>query len=245
MTRILIVEDEAAVASFVEKGLRAHGYATAIASDGPTAMAIARDEHFDLLILDLGLPGIPGLDVLRALRRRGERIPVIILTGRDNLIVDGLDAGADDYIKKPFDLDELLARIRARVRADGSSGRTARAVLTVGDLTLDLLNRRVEAGGRAVELTAREYAIAEALFRHPGQVMSRAQLLSHAWGYDFYPSSNIVDVYIAVLRKKLGERAIETVRGMGYRLRPDRVVPSDVATSVPINHRDVTNECLT
>jgi two-component system copper resistance phosphate regulon response regulator CusR len=224
VTRILIVEDEPAVASFVEKGLRAHGYTTTIVRDGRDAAAIGRDDSFELVILDLGLPGMSGLDVLRTLRGRGQRIPVIILTGRDNLIVDGLDAGADDYIKKPFDLDELLARIRARVRAASGHG-GGRTILTVGDLTLDLLNRNVDVAGRRVELTTREYAIAEVLFRHPGQVLSRAQLLSHAWGYDFYPGSNIVDVYIATLRRKLGERRIETVRGMGYRLNAGPIAP--------------------
>ncbi len=220
MTRILIAEDEPAIASFIEKGLRAHGYATAIAGDGATAAAIARDDDFDLLILDLGLPDLPGLDVLRTIRGRGQRIPVIILTARDDLIVEGFDTGADDYVVKPFDVDELLARIRARVRTETTTPSSSRTVLNVGQLSLDLLARRVTVAGREEELTAREFALAEALFRHPGQVLSRTQLLKHGWGYDFYPESNIVDVYVAQLRKKLGDQAIETVRGMGYRLRP-------------------------
>ena len=220
MTRILIAEDEPAIASFIEKGLRAHGYATAIAGDGATAAAIARDDDFDLLILDLGLPDVSGLDVLRTVRGRGQRIPVIILTARDDLIVEGFDTGADDYVVKPFDVDELLARIRARVRTESTTPSSSRTVLSVGQLSLDLLSRRVTVEGRDVELTAREFALAEALFRHPGQVLSRTQLLKHGWGYDFYPGSNIVDVYVGQLRKKLGEQAIETVRGMGYRLRP-------------------------
>ena len=218
MTRVLIVEDETAIASFIEKGLRARGYATIVASDGPTAIAIGRDDTFDLVILDLGLPGMPGLEVLRTMRGRGQRIPVIILTARDDLVVEGLDAGADDYVVKPFDVDELLARIRARVRSEATSHGTP-TTLNVGDLSLDLLTRHVKVGEADVELTAREYALAEALFRHPGRVLSRPQLLVHGWGYDYDPGSNIVDVYIGLLRKKLGDETIETVRGMGYRLR--------------------------
>jgi DNA-binding response OmpR family regulator len=220
MTRILIAEDEPAIASFIEKGLRAQGYATAVVADGETAAAIARDEDFDLLILDLGLPQLPGLEVLRTMRGRGQRMAVIILTARDDLIVEGFDSGADDYVVKPFDVDELLARVRARVRADATTATSSPTTLRAGELALDLLTRRATVSGRAVELTAREFALAEALFRHPGQVLSRAQLLAHGWGYDFYPGSNIVDVYVAQLRKKLGDGSIETVRGMGYRLRP-------------------------
>jgi DNA-binding response OmpR family regulator len=219
VTRILIAEDEPAIASFIEKGLRAHGYSTAIVGDGPSTVAIARDVDFDLLILDLGLPGMAGLEVLRRIRGRGQRLPVIILTARDDLVVDGFDTGADDYIVKPFDVDELLARIRARVRTDTAPSSGTRTTLKIGDLSLDLLTRRVTVRGREVELTAREFALAEALFRHPDHVLSRAQLLEHGWGYDFYPESNIVDVYIGQLRRKLGEQSIETVRGMGYRLR--------------------------
>jgi DNA-binding response OmpR family regulator len=227
MTRVLVVEDDPAITSFIDKGLRAHGYTTTVVGDGPTAMAIARDESFDLVILDLGLPGTPGMEVLRTIRGRGQRIPVIILTARDDLVVEGLDAGADDYVVKPFDIDELLARVRARVRVDSTSNSDS-TILKVGDLSLDLLTRHVKVGECSVELTAREYAVAVALFRHPGQVMSRAQLLVHGWGYDVYPDSNVVDVYIRLLRKKLGEQAIETVRGMGYRLRTDRIArPSD------------------
>jgi DNA-binding response OmpR family regulator len=219
VTRILIAEDEAAIAAFIEKGLRARGYATVVVNDGPAAVAAARDVDFDLLILDLGLPGMAGLDVLRALRGRGERLPVIILTARGDLIVEGLDSGADDYIVKPIDVDELLARIRARVRADSMKSGRSPTTLRIGDMSLDLLTRRVTVGGRDVDLTSRQFALAEALFRHPDHVLSRAQLLEHGWGYDFCPESNIVDVYIRQLRRKLGERSIETVRGMGYRLR--------------------------
>jgi DNA-binding response OmpR family regulator len=219
MTRILIAEDEQAIAAFIEKGLRAQGYATAVVGDGRTAAALARDSDFDLLILDLGLPGVAGLEVLREMRGRGERMPVLILTARDDLIVDGFDLGADDYVVKPFDVAELLARVRARVRTRTPPSASTATRLVAGELALDLLSRQVVVGSRAVELTAREFALAEALFRHPGQVLSRAQLLSHGWGYDFFPGSNVVDVHIAQLRKKLGDDTIETVRGMGYRLR--------------------------
>jgi DNA-binding response OmpR family regulator len=218
MTRVLIVEDEAAIASFVEKGLRTHGYSTTVAGDGPTAIAIGRDDTFDLMILDLGLPGMPGLEVLRTMRGRGQRIPVVILTARDDLVVEGLDAGADDYVVKPFDIDELLARIRARVRSEATS-HGAPTTLNVGNLSLDLLTRRAKVGEADVELTAREYALAEALFRNAGHVLSRPQLLVHGWGHGYDPASNIVDVYIGLLRKKLGDETIETVRGIGYRLR--------------------------
>ncbi len=222
MTRVLIVEDEPAIASFIEKGLRAHAYATAVANDGATAVAVARDEDFDLVILDLGLPGMPGLEVLCTIRGRGQRTPVIILTARDDLVVEGLDAGADDYVVKPFDIEELVARVRARVRVDTASHSEKTTTLKVGDLSLDLLTRHVNVGERSIELTAREYAVTVALFRHPGQVLSRAQLLVHGWGHEGDPDSNIVDVYIRLLRKKLGEQTIETVRGTGYRLRIDR-----------------------
>jgi len=219
MTRILIAEDEQAIAAFIEKGLRAQGYATAVVGDGRTAAALARDSDFDLLILDLGLPGLAGLEVLREVRGRGERLPVLILTARDDLIVEGFDLGADDYVVKPFDVAELLARVRTRVRTRTPPSASTSTRLVAGEIALDLLSRQVLVGSRAVELTAREFALAEALFRHPGQVLSRAQLLSHGWGYDFFPGSNVVDVHIAQLRKKLGDDTIETVRGMGYRLR--------------------------
>jgi DNA-binding response OmpR family regulator len=217
MARILIVEDETRIASFLEKGLRANGFTTTVVDDGLTAAAAARDSDFDLLILDLGLPGLHGLEVLRQLRGRGERLPVVILTARDELdtTVAGFAGGADDYVTKPFRFEELLARIRVRLRSEVTEETT---VLRVGDITLDLRTRRASLGNHTVELTAREFALAETFLRHPGQVLSREQLLSHVWGYDFDPESNIVDVYVRYLRRKLGEAVIETVRGMGYRL---------------------------
>jgi DNA-binding response OmpR family regulator len=217
VNRILIAEDEPGIASFLEKGLRASGFTTAVVEDGAGAAAMALDDYFDLLILDLGLPGMDGHQVLRSLRSNGQRLPVIILTARHGVsdTVQGLDEGADDYVTKPFRFEELLARVRARLR---DRGQGEQAALQAAGVVLDLRTRRATVGGRPVELSAREFVLAETLFRHPGQVLSREQLLSHVWGYDFDPGSNVVDVYVGYLRKKLGHDLIETVRGMGYRL---------------------------
>jgi DNA-binding response OmpR family regulator len=212
MNRILIAEDEERLVSFLEKGLSSNGFAVSVAPDGPTALALARDEDFDLLILDLGLPGLDGMSVLRTMRAQGQRMPVIILSARDD-VVPGLEHGADDYVTKPFGFDELLARIRVRLRDEGTAEQT---VLRHGDLSLDLRTRRAALGDRTIELSAREFTMLEVFLRHPEQVLSREQLLSHVWGYDFDPGSNVVDVYVGYLRKKLGKERIETVRGMGY-----------------------------
>jgi DNA-binding response OmpR family regulator len=220
MSRILIAEDEARIASFLEKGLRANGFTTEVASDGESALGLARTGRFDLLILDIGLPELDGFAVLRDLRAAGSPLPVVILTARDQVqdTVAGLEGGADDYITKPFRFEELLARVRVRLRGERSPEPT---VLQVGDLALDLRTRQALVGERAVDLSAREFALAEIFFRHPGQVLSREQLLSHVWGYDFDPGSNIVDVYVGYLRKKLGKGRIAAMRGMGYRLEKD------------------------
>ena len=217
--RILVVEDEARIASFLEKGLRANGFVPTCCEDGQTASAIARDEAFDLMILDLGLPGRGGLDVLRDIRQRGERMPVVILTARDGVddTVAGLEGGADDYVTKPFRFEELLAWVRARLRAQGTDAADT-MLLEVGPIRLDLRTRRATVGDRQVELSAREFALTEAFLRHPGQVLSREQLLDRVWGYDFDPGSNVVEVYVGYLRRKLGADMIQTVRGMGYRL---------------------------
>jgi DNA-binding response OmpR family regulator len=217
--RILIVEDEDGIASFLEKGLRAGGYVTTRCSDGVTAAAIARDDAFDLMILDLGLPGRSGLDVLREIRQRGERLPVVILTARDGVddTVAGFEGGADDYVPKPFRFEELLARVRARLRVAATDA-TDTMVLEAGGVRLDLRTRRAAVSDRQVELSAREFALTEVFLRHPGQVLSREQLLDRVWGYDFDPGSNVVEVYVGYLRRKLGPEVIETVRGMGYRL---------------------------
>jgi DNA-binding response OmpR family regulator len=217
VSRILIVEDEPRISSFLERGLRANGFATLTTDDGEEALQLVRRSEFDLLILDLGLPGTDGLDVLRRLRGEGARLPVIILTAREGVgaTVAGLEGGADDYITKPFRFDELLARVRVRLRGEHTAEPT---VLRAGDAALDLRLRRAIVGDRAIDLSAREFALAEVFFRHPGQVLSREQLLSQVWGYDFDPGSNIVDVYVGYLRKKLGKQMIGSVRGMGYRL---------------------------
>jgi len=217
MTRILIAEDEERITSFLERGLRANGFTTQVVQTGPDALATARDADFDLMILDLGLPGLDGQDVLRQLRQRGEKIPIVVLTARDTIeeTVAGFEGGADDYVTKPFRFDELLARVRARLRTEPTAEMT---VLRAGDVVLDLRTRRASVHGRTVELTAREFALTETLMRHAGQVLSREQLLSHVWGYDFAPESNVVDVYVRYLRRKLGPGVISTVRGMGYRL---------------------------
>jgi DNA-binding response OmpR family regulator len=217
VNRILIAEDEPRLASFLEKGLRSNGFVTSVADDGTKASMMARDEEFDLLVLDLGLPGMDGTEVLREMRASGQRMPVIILTARDDVsdMVGGLEGGADDYVTKPFRFEELLARVRARLRDERTVERT---VLRAGSIVLDLRTRRAATEGRTVDLTAREFTMLEVLIRHAGQVLSREQLLSHVWGYDYDPGSNVVDVYIGYLRRKLGSNSIETVRGMGYRL---------------------------
>ena len=228
MSRILIAEDEPRIASFLEKGLRANGFTTSVAEDGVQAVIRARSGDFDLLILDIGLPGKDGFSVLRELRSAGFPLPIIVLTARDGVAdtVAGLEGGADDYVTKPFRFEELLARVRVRLRGERATEDT---VLRVGRLALDLRTRRLEVDGRSLELTAREFTLAETFLRHPGQVLSREQLLSHVWGYDYDPGSNVVDVYVGYLRKKLGADRITTVRGMGYRLeeRDKRAAPRD------------------
>ena len=221
MSRILIAEDETRLAAFLEKGLRSSGFTTTTVSDGPSARAAARDEDFDLLILDLGLPGMDGLEVLRNLRAAGQGLPVLILSARDDVAdkVGGLELGADDYLTKPFRFEELLARVRVRLRDEGTAEST---VLRRGEVVLDLRTRRASVDGRTIELSAREFTMLEAFLRHAGQVLSREQLLSHVWGYDYDPGSNVVDVYVGYLRRKLGRERIQTVRGMGYLLSADR-----------------------
>ncbi len=219
MTRILIAEDEARIVSFLEKGLHANGYSTIAVGTGTDAIALARDDSFDLLILDLGLPGADGHEVLRQVRGRGERLPIIVLTARSGVddTVGVLDGGADDHVAKPFRFEELLARIRLRLRDDQSPG--GAAVLNAGDIELDLRSRCVTVDGRETELTSREFSLMETFMRNPNRVLSRMELLSSAWGYDFDPNSNVVDVYVRYLRNKVGGHAIETVRGAGYRLK--------------------------
>lgn len=220
MTRILIAEDEDRIISFLEKGLRANGYTTISVRTGLDAIALARDDSFDLMILDLGLPGADGHQVLSEVRGRGERLPIIVLTARSGIddTVGVLDGGADDHVAKPFRFEELLARVRLRLRDDAGANDASASVLVAGELSLDLRTRRVTAQGVDVDLTAREFALLETFMRNPNRVLSRMELLSSAWGYDFDPNSNVVDVYVRYLRNKVGAGAIETVRGAGYRL---------------------------
>ncbi|QYO68187.1 response regulator transcription factor [Leptolyngbya sp. 7M] len=221
MSHILIVEDEPRISAFVEKGLQANGFTTTVIQDGDGAIGLALDGDFDLIILDLGLPDKDGLMVLEEMRGQGIQTPVIILTARDDIHdkVSGFELGADDYITKPFRFEELLVRIRARLRSAPVAQSQADMQITFGEIVLDLRTRRVRVNNRPVDLSAREFTLAEIFLRHPGQVLSRQQLLDRVWGYDYDPGSNIVDVYVGYLRKKLGNDLIETVRGMGYRLR--------------------------
>ena len=218
MTRILIAEDESRIASFVEKGLRAAGFSVTITGDGRAALAQAETGQFALMVLDVGLPGLDGFDILETLRGQGNRIAVIVLTARDSAadILRGLEGGANDYMSKPFRFDELLARVRLRltdVRPD------AVGTLGVRGLELDFRTRRIGVDGTLVDLSAREFALAEEFFRHPDQVLSREQLLSRVWGLDYDPGSNVVEVYVRYLRAKIGADRIVTIRGMGYRLK--------------------------
>jgi DNA-binding response OmpR family regulator len=216
--KLLVVEDEDRIASFLTKGLRAEGFAVDRVATGRDAMTAARDPNLDLVILDLGLPDVDGSRVLSDLRREGVEVPVLILTARGDVDdrVEGLNMGADDYLAKPFAFDELVARVRARLRRRGESA----VVLRTGGVELDLRTRRARSGARSVELTAREFALLQTFMQHPGHVLSREQLLSRVWGLSFDPGSNLVDVYVGYLRKKLGDGSIETVRGVGYRFAP-------------------------
>ncbi|WP_043499884.1 response regulator transcription factor [Georgenia sp. SUBG003] len=218
MAQILIVEDEAGISSFVTKGLRAAGHRPTAVTTGREALAHAHTDGYDLVILDIGLPDMDGFEVLRRIRGQGVTVPVIILTARSSVddTVAGLEGGADDYMAKPFRFEELLARVRLRLRSEPATVETT--VLAHGDLSLDLRSRRVTVEGAEVDLSAREFALLETFMTHPGQVLSREQLLSRVWGYDFDPGSNVVDVYVRYLRRKIGAAHVETVRGMGYRL---------------------------
>jgi len=217
VSRILIAEDEPHIVRFLAKGLHAQGHSTASAPDGQSALHMARSGDFDLMLLDLGLPKLDGSGVLAELRRQQVRLPIIVLTARSSPddIVASLDGGADDYLTKPFRLAELLARVRARLRPAHAQ---EQFVLAHGGLSLDLRTRQAQVSRRTIDLSAREFALLEVFLRHPGQVLSREQLLSHVWGYDYDPSSNVVDVYVRYLRNKIGPDRIATMRGAGYRL---------------------------
>ncbi|GAA5150892.1 response regulator transcription factor [Nocardioides marinquilinus] len=221
MARILIVEDEARIASFVAKGLRAEGHVATVVGDGRSGLDHARSGEHDLVILDIGLPGLDGYGVLDALRAEGSTVPVIVLTARDSVrdTVSALEGGADDYMPKPFRFAELLARVRLRLRSAADTGPAGRGRESVeaGGVRLDLRTRRATVEGREVDLSAREFTLAETFMLNAGNVLSREQLLDHVWGLDFDPGSNVVDVYVGYLRRKFGAGAITTVRGMGYR----------------------------
>ena len=220
--RVLLVEDERRIATYVKRGLEEQGYAIDNAYTGLEALAWAEMVAFDLIVLDILLPEMDGIAVCRELRKRGCRAPVLMLTARQAVEdrVEGLDAGADDYLVKPFALSELVARLRALSRRGWDSIRNP--ILDLGDLCMDTVTRRVTRGGAAIKLTAKEYAVLECLLRQPERVLTRVQIAEQVWNYDVFNQSNVVDVYIRNLRRKLDDpfplKLIHTVRGAGYRL---------------------------
>lgn len=221
MKRILIAEDESLIAAFLEKNLQANGFVTKVVKDGYETLHLARTHQFDLLILDLGLPGKDGTEVLEELRGQGEKLPILILTARDEVkdVVAGLEGGANDYVTKPFKLEELLARIRLRLREHQVPETKPEKVLSVGNIVLDLPSHTVKVGESTVQLSNQELILLDTLMRYPNRVFSREELLNYVWGYNYDPNSNIVDVYVGYLRKKLGSDIIKTVRGVGYQLQ--------------------------
>ena len=223
--RILIAEDEARIARFMERGLKANGFASTVVEDGISALDLASSGDFDLLILDVGLPRMDGFQVLRALREMDSQIPILMVTARTGVddTVQGLEGGANDYIAKPFRFEELLARVKLRAReAASGAGSTSTDVLELGDLALDLRTRvatwSAEGKERSVELSSREFTMARVFLENPHQVLTRDLLLSKVWGYDYDGASNVVDVYVGYLRGKLGASRLVTVRGAGYKL---------------------------
>jgi DNA-binding response OmpR family regulator len=220
--RVLVVEDERKIAAYVKRGLEEQGYGVDVAYSGQEALDWGEVVDFDLIVLDILLPEVDGVTVCRKLRERGVCAPILMLTARDSIDdrVAGLDAGADDYLVKPFALKELLARLRALSRRATDAPKTP--VLQIADLTLDTRTHRVKRGERAISLTAKEYAVLEVLMRHPEQVLSRTMISEHVWNYDVYHQSNVVDVYIRNLRRKIDDpfdqKLIHTIRGAGYRL---------------------------
>src|SRR5436190_9538188 len=218
LVNVLVVQDEPQIASFIKRGLEAEGFAVQVACDGAEGLRLMKQYDFDLIVLDLVLPTLSGEEVLTRLRDGGSSIPVIVLTAKDAISdrVANLDAGADDYVTKPFSLAELLARIRARLRAADQNVSTT---ISRAGVTLDVHTRHVLIEGRSVELTSREFALLETMMQHPGQVLAQPQLIDQVWGYDHDTRSNVVEVYVGYLRKKLRPDVVETVRGAGYRFR--------------------------
>jgi two-component system, OmpR family, response regulator len=219
--RIVVVEDEKKIAGFIQRGLKECGFVVDVVHRGDEALEIILDNHFDVVILDIMLPGRDGLSVLRILRQRANAVPVLILTARGEISekVEGLDLGADDYLAKPFSIDELTARVRALTRRNSGENLVR---YRVQDLTLDLATRVARRGARRIDLTTREFSLLECLMRAPGRVFTRTQLCQHVWEYHFDPESNLVDVYIKRLRRKIDDsettKLIQTVRGAGYRI---------------------------
>ena len=220
MTRILVVEDEPGISSFVAKGLTSAGYNVTVVDKGADAISGALGGDYSLIVLDIGLPDMDGFEVLEQIRGQGATLPIIVLTARSSVedTVSGLEQGADDYMSKPFRFEELLARIRLRLKNASSDDPSNMVQINVGGLHLDLRTRCATIDGEPVELSAREFTMLQAFMEHPDQVLSRSQLLDMVWGYDFDPGSNVVDVYVRYLRRKIGSERIVTVRGMGYRL---------------------------
>jgi two-component system OmpR family response regulator len=216
---VLIAEDDRNIATFIGRGLRGAGYETTVVGDGETALLMARTGRFDLVVLDIGLPVMDGFTVLFQLRGEAVDVPVIVLTARDSVVdtVSGLEGGASDYMSKPFQFAELLARVRLRL--DDFERLTPEAKLVHDGMVVDVRGRRVQIGPDTHDLTPREFALLELFLRHPGQVLSRDQILGAIWGQDFDPASNVVDAYVRALRAKIGAARVETVRGAGYRLR--------------------------
>ena len=220
--RVLLVEDQKRIAAFVRKALEEQGFGVDVVSDGNEAYLRATTQQYDVIVLDIMLPGRDGLSILRQLREQKNTVPVILLTARTELNerLEGLNLGADDYVTKPFYVEELVARIHAVARRVAGE---QLSLLQAGNLTVNLITREVRLGDRPVALTAREFSLLEYLMRSPGRVIPRTQILEHVWGYDFDPTSNLIDVYIQRLRKKIDpeatEQFIETVRGVGYRFR--------------------------
>ena len=219
---ILVVEDEVRLATLLRRVLREERHVVDVANDGPSGLSLALNDNYDLLILDLMLPGMDGLEICRALRSKGIQVPILMLTARGAVEdrVAGLEGGADDYLTKPFAMQELLARVKVQLRRGRTPGQDTR--LQVGDLTLDLLRHEAQRGDSVIQLTAKEFALLEFLMRHPGQVLTRTQIMDHVWEYDMDALSNVVDIYIHYLRDKVdrgfSRPLIATVRGVGYKI---------------------------